>query len=316
MVAMNKFRVIGCALALTGGMGASSPKVEKSATIPWEFGNQPIPEYQNGLLLARDTDHRTVRFFDTTGKLRGHVVLSVPDAAVTSTRSMAAAPDGGVAVAASVKNADGASASVIIWLNASGGVERVVRTTPFAAFHLAFAGDGTLWAVGREHDTRFEHTAEHNILRRYDRQGRVVSSLLPKTSFHVPPGPWHPASQSWLTASGDRVGFYSVTAGEWVEASLSGEILGRWKPGGIKPGEDVLGVALTTSGGVYVSTQIQRVRQTPVYCLDKAANEFVRVQMGDLAEPYHGWVKVLGSDGEDVVFYARPPTTLIWARLH
>lgn len=239
----------------------------------------------------------------------------MPDTASVSHKSVASFPDGGLAIAATASSREGAVSSLIVLTDSRGVIERIVRTTPFTVFHLAAGPDGSLWAVGREHDSKLDEVPDYDILRQYDRQGRFVRSTLRKSSFELKRGKWHPAYESWLSASRDRVALYCVTAGELVEVSSHGELLGRQGVSGIPADAQATGIALTSSGGLYVSTLSRSSQQTPVYRLDRPAGQFVQTRAVDLASNHRGMLNIAGSDGEDVVFYAKWPTTLIWSRM-
>jgi hypothetical protein len=225
------------ALALLVALGITRaepvPVVDRTVHLSWNFAGQPIPKYDNGLLLARDSDHTTLRTFGMNGAIRNVVRLSLPDATLIQAHGVAASPEGMMAVSASAKNSDGVRVSIIVWLDESGRTVRVVRTSPFEPFHLAFASEGTLWAAGREHEPDFRDKPDYGVLRQYDREGRPLRSVLAKSTFELPKG--YPAASSFLVASSGRIVFYSETASEWVELSLLGEVIERWKTTGIPP---------------------------------------------------------------------------------
>jgi hypothetical protein len=209
------------------------------------------------------------------------------------------------------------SVSTIVWIDPAGKIRSVVRTSPFAAFHVAFANDGTLWAVGRISNASFEDEPNHDILRQYDAEGRVLRTMLPSGGFSSDGK--HPAYRSFLATSNDRIGLYCATANEWVELSLTGDVIGRWKTTGGPPIGALTGAAVTASGAVYVSAQRlipsgkppDAAARTEIYRLDKQSGSFLAVDSAQVV-PADRVTMLLGSDDDRLVFYAKG--TLSWVR--
>lgn len=308
----SMFRLGVCAFAGIGAICAAT--LVKTVTLSRDFSGEPNTRFENGRLLARGGDHRTIRTFDAKGNPEAEFALSLPDATSVSHKSVASFPDGGLAIAATAGSREGAVSSVIVFTDGRGAIERIVRTTPFTVFHLAAGPDGSLWAVGREHDAKLDEVPDYDILRQYDRQGQFLRSTLRKSSFHLQGGKWHPAYESWLSASRGKVALYCVTAGELVEVSSSGEVIGRWGISGIPADAQITGLALTSTGAIYVSTQVRSAQQTPVYRLERGSGQFVQTRAVDLAPNHRGMSNIAGGDGDQVVFYAKWPTSLIWSR--
>jgi len=102
---------------------------------------------------------------------------------------------------------------------------------------------------------------------------------------------------------------YSAHAREWIEVSVSGSILGRWK--GVDTGSPLAtrGVAFTSDGSVYLSMLEGGGAQprTRVYKLNKQLGTWERVAT---AQPY---ARILGADGNQVVVTPGLPQ-LLWIR--
>jgi hypothetical protein len=293
--------------------------IERSETIPWDFGDQPIPRYKHGMLLAYDSDKQTIRWFPEGTNPSAALKVAVPGAAGISIRDISASPDGTLAAAATATDEAGNLAPVIVWIK-DGAVLRVVGTLPFAAFRIAFARDGTLWAVGRVYNpATFEEVPGHLMLRQYDPAGVLLRTLLPREGAQRR----HPAYQSFLVTATDRVGLYCVTGNEWIEISLWGDLLGRWK---ITPPPGVLlsGAALTDEGEVFVSGSRSigpgyagRDRQapvTPIYRMDKSIGALIEVNARQVAGPDRGAL-LLAADSGRLIFYTKPGPNLSWVRV-
>ncbi|NWF82205.1 MAG: hypothetical protein HXY18_00065 [Bryobacteraceae bacterium] len=260
-----------------------------------------------------------MRAFDKAGALVAEAKLALPEATSVRVRDVAVASNGDFVAAASAQNASGALSSVIAWVDSRGRLIRAVRTSPFAAMRIAFASDGTLWAAGRVHDEEFNSVPNHNLIRVYDPQGRLIKSLLPSGSFAA--GRQHPAAEAFLVSGKDRVGFYSAPASEWVEMSLSGELLGRWKTAIPEEGTWLMGVALTSSGDVYLGgfnrtsppsgNENDRPPSSVLYRLNKSDGSLSRVD----ALPFVGARKdvlLLAAEGQQLVYCRKSPRTLDW----
>lgn len=298
---------------------AWSQEVVRSQALAWDFSGQPIPRYKGGFLVAYDSDHSTMRAFDPSGALVAEAKLALPGAVAARIRDVAVAPNGDFVAAASAQSASGAISSVIAWVDRGGRLVRAVRTSPFAAARIAFAGDGTLWAAGRVHDEQFKPVPNHDLVRVYDSQGRLVGSLLPSGSFSA--GQQHPAAEAFLASGKDRMGLYSAAAAEWVEMSLSGEILGRWRTAALPEGASLIGVGLTSSGDVYLGGFIRpsspsgnendRPPGSVLYRLNKSDGSLSAMD----ASPLVGARKdalLLAAEGQHLVYYCKSPRRLDW----
>jgi len=283
------------------------------AVIQRGFGNKPAPKWENGLLLAYEYDFPPPKVFafDRTGRIVTEAAIRLPDASRVVLHGIAAGPGRVLAVSGSAFTDDGRAAAFIAWIGAEGAVERIVRTSPFAAIRLCFTDDGILWAAGREVTPDFRREPPHDVIRRYDQRGYQIQSLLPSESF-ARYDSRHPAVLGFLVASKDRVGFYSQCAREWVEISLTGTILGRWKgvPGG--PAVLVDGVAMTRSGSVFVSAGRRGVngRVAEYFRLDRDSGSWLPVDGSAITQAGARYVTIVGSDGGRLVM--RSGSKLFW----
>jgi hypothetical protein len=273
---MRNWSLAGTAtlLLFAHSLGAQSLSEPVSqVVIGQSFASKPVPKWENGLLVGYDSDELPARVYayDRAGRLVTQASITVPDAARLRLFGIAASLKGVLAVSGSAYSAEGAAAAFIAWISPSGVVQRVMRTSPFAAIQLCFSADEVLWVAGREVTPDFKDEAPHDVLRRYDGEGRLLQSLLARASFHSYDS-HHPAVRAYLVAA-DTVGFYSASAKEWIEVSLSGTVLGRWKGIDLVPSLKVSGVGLTSDGTVYLSGVLQNTSEatekTEYYRLDK-----------------------------------------------
>jgi hypothetical protein len=209
----------------------------------------PMPKFAFDTVLYRSVGSRgeaLVSRTDRDGAARGDIALALPGVARIILNDAAVSPSGLVCMAATLVASDNRTTSEFAWADNTGRVQKLVETAPFAARSIAFADEGTLWAMGREYETDRKDKAEYAILRQYDVRGQLVQSVLPRSSFADKVAP-HQVST--LVAGQGRVGL--LTPSEWVELSSStGQVLGRWRFRE-RPKEDLItGVAIGIWGSL------------------------------------------------------------------
>ncbi|MGH9612478.1 MAG: hypothetical protein ACRD4P_05300 [Bryobacteraceae bacterium] len=255
-------------------------------------------------MLLRDGDQPIVTAYDRNGTLRFKTNLSIPGVDRLLVRDLAASANSTVAAAVSAMNSAGQVAAAIVWIDPAGRILKVVRTSPFGSYHIAFTSDGHLWAVGRVYDSRFEEVSSYDVVRQYDANGDSVRTALPRTTFAIKRPP---ASSSFLIASPDRVGFYSIAAAEFIELSLSGDVIGRWPLAPLPVDIRITGAALTTTNDVFLSAQrLQTVANSPqsalpnrlLYRLDVLSGALIPVTIPAATKTG----VLIGSDDENLVF--------------
>lgn len=284
---------------------------QRIVPIPRDFTGNPVPKFQNGLVLALEVDRPRVLAFDRNGKTRLDTVLEIPGAVQIRAHDLAAAPDGTIAVAAGANDA-GRLVGVICWMNAGGGIARVVRIANFGVARVAFAPDGHLWAAGRAYDERFDSLPEYDMLREYDSQGVLVRIALPVTKFSIRSF----ASMSYLMASRDRIGFFSAEAGRYAEVSPTGELLGSW-PLEAPAGFRVTGAALTGSNDLFLSVNpIKPDRSDPhsqirLHRFERSSGALLEGPALSVLGPTNP-VLLMGADADQLVFYSKPPAAASW----
>ena len=294
---------------LLGAEVPSMARLDHVTAFDKDFSQQPIPRFRNKFVVGYDRGHTRLRMWDAAGNAVLEKELNLPGAAKVAISDIAVSSEGTIAVSASAYSASGQGSAVIAWLNPRGELIRVVVTNPFAARRVAFAPDGTLWAFGRVFDENLRDAAHYSLLQRYDSDGRWIKSALPRSSF--PTGGGAPYTNCFLTVTGDRIAVVSVTASEWVELSLEGEVLGRW-PWKLDPDVIFTGVALTPNGMLFASLENENLGHLHRY--DRASKSWNVVDTTQARGPREGFV-VLGNDGDAVVARTKPPGKLAWIRV-
>jgi len=268
-----------------------------------DIRDRPVPKVQNGFVVSFNPLIADVWLFDESGNRVNNVRLSIPNASLVRVTDAAASPDGRIAILSSAATAEGQLAPFIAWMDSSGRLDKVVRTTPFVAHRIVFAKDGTLWAVGHLYnDQHSTDVPKHDVVWQFGSDGRMLRSLLPSNSFSHP----FPSATSWLTASANTIAVYFERTSELVEIdSTSGKLLGRWtvpvpaRSAGEIAGS-VGGIALTSSGDVVMvisSEDEKRVARPGFFRFDRQSGTLIPLDTSKVA----AYTMLLGADGDRLV---------------
>ena len=266
----------------------------------------PIPKWDRGHFLSRDmfTEPGRVIASDESGNIVREFRLSLPDAKNVSLTDTAVSPGGTYAVAGTAADNEGAYAAFIAWFDQNGAVNRVVRTSPYVALTIRFTDDGSLWSFGRviERAAGLETEPAHETLRQYGTDGVLIDSFLPRATFDARS---HPARSSYLVTNGNGVGVYSETAMEWIELSVSDGTIQRF-PAAVFPGRfRVTGVAVTTSGAVYVSIR-HKIQDPPAGSTETDITAIYR-----LDRPTGNWLEMTGDESNTGLIFGADGNELI-----
>jgi hypothetical protein len=173
-----------------------------SRTVPEGFiPGRGVPKWERGRMLNVDLETATVFASNEYGQTTMQAHIWPAEASRVLVYDIAVSPGGTYAVNASAMDAAGASSAFLAWLDASGRIEKLVRTSPAAANALCFADDGTLWALMRVHDGKFEEVPDYDMLRQYDANGKLLRTALPRKVF---PSRDYPGDLSYMSAISDR----------------------------------------------------------------------------------------------------------------
>jgi hypothetical protein len=307
---LRKLATIAAWAALLAA-GESLQPPELAATFPKAvLQGKSLGKFQNGRFLTHDTPAAgkisEVYAYDRTGALVTEAKLSVPGAIRVDITDQAAAPTGVIAVAGVAYTGDGVYSSFLAWIGADGAIQRMARTWPFGAWSVVFSSDGSLWAAGVTKKPDLTEDTTQDVLRRYDRDGRLLNSLLPATSFPLPQASQH----SFLLPLAGRVAFYSTTGREWIEASQTGSLLARSAAmqlpllAAAQAGKSrVLGAAALTSGRVYVgmeTTDSSGKEHPAFFRVDPSSPNWQQVDASALLAPGR-FGTIVGADGDRLV---------------
>jgi hypothetical protein len=310
-----------CFLVLASAMAGAFPlyaALLEELSVNYSFGSRPVPKWENGFLVAYQTvrEPSAVFLFDRSGQLVLQTRIEIPNYGEIKIFDVAASPDGRVAISA---GASGAGAFVA-WLNSSGSIERIIKDPAFPMMRLCFSADGSLWAMGHflDHSNhRPEDIPDYATLRHYNRDGQLLHSTLPRNSFAR--RTWEePDELAKLVALRDRLGIYSRSANEWIEVSMTGEVIGRWKGVNLPDHSDITGVGLLSDQSVYVTAQgpsavhPRQIGFLGIFSLDKQSGEWKPFNLLNESGKKRP-AMIYGADGDRFLIQTGP-STFTWIR--
>ena len=231
-------------LALLIGQSALAQIVEKEFVYEGKLSVACAPGFDNGHLIIYETG--------------GRITLRPPNGAPAITVS-AGEPVAGVPMSNAAVDTDGFIAATVnhssVWgitiFRPDGRQERFIQTTPFAPTAIRFGPDHTLWSAVSRHNPTQTHEADYAIVRNYSRDGRLLHSFLPRSTFDM---------EALLTSQNVGMALLHVTKGRigilidpatrgrkplWLEMDMSGNVKGRWDLA------EYLVFGLTPNGSVY-----------------------------------------------------------------
>lgn len=223
------------------------------------------------------------------------IAFGIPGAGMISLEWASAAPDGSIALVGSAYQEDGAAGSFVARISADRRDQIVTRESPYVPMKVVVSSDGVVWTLGWVlNESGF--IAERNILRRYDKAGRVLSS----TSVRVNRSRMRDdaVQLSRLAASADRIAWLT-NGNEYIEFALDGREIFRMDgpfqssgPGGpnysMAMSQNNIVVIAEKSNGAWVVMNLDRATHTWV----PAATTGTRV---------FRWGRLMGFVGEQLV---------------
>lgn len=182
-----------------------------------------IPRWNGEILVGYENNHSSgpvIYTIDRVGR-RDEALFVLQDGSQINITDIAASSDGEIAIVGSAFTADTRGTTFLGRIATDRKQQTITRLWPYCPRVVTFAPDGTVWTIGNLKD--FENTRDlaRNVLRRFDRTGRMLGSR----SLEVKG--WQTAGTSFLSASQDRVGWFTRD-GEYIEFSLDGSEIARY----------------------------------------------------------------------------------------
>jgi hypothetical protein len=312
------FRLLGSAVGLPllayclGGV-ASVSEILPAGDLAIPFTSVPdthLLRWAGGVIVRVDREKTATPVlcrFDRTGARLPDLPFSIPGVDVIAIGNIAVAQDGRVAVHGSAFDRKLEKYTGFLSLISGDGQQQVtIRTFPYYVNEMVFGPDGVLWTAGFETDGVQVLDNDHAIIRRWDASGRVIGSLAPRHEIRAPKPDNHPTTQAWFAVSKDRVGWYTAIARVYIEYSLDGKQLGRYKAVELPNDARYKGIAMTNDGSVFVSasypsTTNPKLYARDVWVLDRERASWVALaKKGPLAS---GDCIIIGAEGPHLVVY-------------
>lgn len=287
------------------------PATEKTAAFQESLRELSTPKFAGRHVIVRDVAGQAVRVYDSTGQLVRTLHLEIPGAHNIQPGDAAISPGGRIAVACGTTDSGGTPTSVIVFFGPDGHITKIADTRPFGVHSIAFAKDGTLWGAGKENDQQYSRVPESDVLRHYDRDGRLIGTALPSSTLDSNVPRDNPLRIMFLASAGDLVVFYAPLRGDLVELALDGTIKSRHKVTGLPSGILPLSLVATDGGDVYVSAQNNHPIGTLLYKLDRDSSALVPVDTSAVS-PKGSVVSLIGIDGDSMVF--ERGDTMLWVK--
>ncbi|HVO96884.1 MAG TPA: hypothetical protein VMT15_02410 [Bryobacteraceae bacterium] len=246
-----------CLLAVAASLdGQSLTPPVRTLPVPVDASPPNMRSFwSRGYAIYSDLNTGSISVYETSGQ-RAKVVSQVqiwPNGTYSlDITSAAAAPRGTIFAASGSAYASTGEATGFLAFFGGGGPVKLVQLPYTGLFRVAFADDGTLWAIVREVST-FTALPEYNTLRHYDSTGKMLGSLLPASAF---PGLPRAMLMPSLSASSETIGVYYDLARVWIELGYDGSTKGRWSvpdvvvPNGQRVRTLSISLSLTASGRV------------------------------------------------------------------
>ncbi len=285
-----------------------------------DLGGQPLPSYQSGHVCSANSSMSAFWIDHVTDGTQVEQSIHLPDSFQHRVDAVAVSFDNRIAVSAGAVDRDGRVSSVLAWFGMDGSLTRVVRTWPFTAAEIGFTADGSLWAIGIEKLEDLTEKPVHDVLRQYSPDGNLVRSLLPRVGLST--ASRHPIERALLLTSRHYAAVVSPNASSWTLVSAQGSVVSE---GLLKPprGFEIVLGAVTDSGRLFVEGQWENATVRASY--PPISVFAVQSDSGDLelldtraALPAGAFGKLLGSEGEDLVFHVSEKgqdSRLVWARV-
>jgi hypothetical protein len=281
----------------------------------------------SGLIASQSTPVAVVN--DGSGDLVFDATLWFNDAEEVSVADAAVASDGSVVLAGGAHRKDGTISNFLAKVGRDGTVKSVVQTSPYVAYYVRPAPDGSVWTLGRERDSQLRGK-DSAVLRQYSFEKGELTAALDSTTFRAKSAAasdvaWYAGFPGGMTIGnhGKTLGFYSARASEWITVDLKTHAIIRQAVPLLPAKVEVTGVAYTDSGEVFASLYApgETASMSGLAKLDssgeKASWVMVSGSVGssDQRAADHPFYQLLGCSGNVLVYRTEnyPSTEVAWS---
>jgi hypothetical protein len=272
-----------------------------------DFGTTHVPRWSGGALVnftSNRTAAPTLLSFDDEGRQLQPTVFTISGAVMIDLRDIARSHDGTLAVCGKAFDQSGRGSGFISIIGPVGDKTTTVRLFPYYATGITFASDGTVWTFGLEAVDGKETKGEHDVIRHFDRTGKLLGSLIPRSQLSS----IFAGLNGFLASANDRVGWYTGPVfgpGSRFYEILSDGTVRNYPAIALSKSERVTGLAVLDNGRTYVTTSDDRNRVWKFLSISGPAEQWMPVSLtDDLKRAF-----LYGGEGERLVFY-RPNSTM------
>lgn len=248
------------------------------------------------MLLSLDDNLTSAPLVDAIDRDLNHDALAftIPGAPVVNIRGLGGGYDGSILVCGDATSSDSRRAGFIARISPDRKQRTLIQTEPYRPEAVALAADGVIWAVGLIFDGEVGSHNIHNVVRRYNSDGKLQSSqvMLDAKTAANSPGDGDMASR--LAASKDHVGWMTNGA-EYIEFSLDGSVAQRFDTPSEVGDWNTHGFALTEEDDLIVSG-----KDGLIFARNRANRSWIRISIP--GRTVGGDVWIFGADEETMMY--------------
>jgi len=232
-----------------------------STRIPFTIADGNFATWSGGefvFVQNRFSGAPIFQFFDRNGTQVSQFTFSMPGASLINiySNSVAVGLDGSMAIVGTAYTDNSRGGMFVAWVSPDRQQQTIIRTNPFFPKTVTLAPDGTIWVAGQNSNPQSkDRDYSQNLIRRYDKTGKLLGSFIPWSSLGTDP-PTLPVFYSALVPLKHGVGWYSPRSHTYIEFSTDGSIIKRFKSAP-HPDHDLTFVAACDDSSVFATTRIR-----------------------------------------------------------
>jgi hypothetical protein len=181
--------------------------------------------------------------------------MAIPDGDTVDVSDAARGSDGTLVACGDVYDHSGRGSGFLALFSPAGDKLAVVRLSPYSPSRITVASDGTIWTAGLEVTNARDSTPPGSgVIRHFDRDGKILGSFIPRSTFSSP----FMVQYGALRSARGRIGWYTGPIrgpGSRFYEILSDGTMRSYPLISLESKETVTGLGLTDDGRTYVTTR-------------------------------------------------------------